>query len=113
MKTFLEHVLLNAVLYTGHRRAKTVTPQDVVHALRREGTPLYGFDGDPGSWHGALDEEERASARLHKRARELALEEHTRLRRAARAAGRDPNAVPVPPNAVFLAQARASLRPMP
>jgi histone H4 len=43
LKTFLENVIRDAVLYTAHARRKTVTANDVVYALKRQGTTLYGF----------------------------------------------------------------------
>ncbi|ETS83028.1 hypothetical protein PFICI_04904 [Pestalotiopsis fici W106-1] len=44
LKGYLESVLRDVVLYTEYRQAKTVTTTDVIHALRRRGTPIYGFD---------------------------------------------------------------------
>ncbi|KAH6659614.1 histone-fold-containing protein [Truncatella angustata] len=44
LKTFLEGVLKDCVTYCEYRRAKTVTTTDVLHALRRLGRPIYGFD---------------------------------------------------------------------
>ena len=41
---WLDRVLHDAVAYTEHRRAKTVSAEDVVHALKRQGHTLYGFD---------------------------------------------------------------------
>lgn len=43
LKMFLEHVLRDAVTYTEHARRKTVTPNDVIYALKRQGKTLYGF----------------------------------------------------------------------
>ena len=40
---FLETVLHRALIYTEHRRAKTLTPLDVVYALKGAGVSLYGF----------------------------------------------------------------------
>jgi len=45
LKVFLKNVIRDAVVYTEHARRKTVTPMDVVYALRRQGRTLYGFDG--------------------------------------------------------------------
>jgi histone H4 len=45
LKVFLETVIRDAVTYTDHARRKTVTPMDVVYALKRQGTILYGFSG--------------------------------------------------------------------
>ncbi|KAF7535858.1 hypothetical protein G7054_g5033 [Neopestalotiopsis clavispora] len=44
LKGYLESVLRDVVLYTEYRQAKTVTTTDVIHALRRRGTPIYGFE---------------------------------------------------------------------
>ena len=44
LKVFLKNVIRDAVVYTEHARRKTVTPMDVVYALRRQGRTLYGFD---------------------------------------------------------------------
>ncbi|KRX00221.1 Histone-fold [Pseudocohnilembus persalinus] len=43
LKSFLEHVVRDAVTYTEHARRKTVTAIDVVYALKRQGRTLYGF----------------------------------------------------------------------
>ena len=43
LKSFLEHVVKDAVTYTEHARRKTVTALDVVYALKRQGKTLYGF----------------------------------------------------------------------
>uniref|UniRef100_A0A7S3ICM6 Histone H4 n=1 Tax=Anophryoides haemophila TaxID=46462 RepID=A0A7S3ICM6_9CILI len=43
LKSFLEHVVKDAVTYTEHARRKTVTAIDVVYALKRQGRTLYGF----------------------------------------------------------------------
>lgn len=45
LKIFLENVVRDAVTYTEHARRKTVTVLDVVYALKRNGTTLYGFGG--------------------------------------------------------------------
>ena len=45
LKTFLENVIRDAVAYTEHAHRKTVTPMDVVYALKRQGRTLYGFGG--------------------------------------------------------------------
>ncbi|KAK2036670.1 histone H4 [Colletotrichum somersetense] len=46
LDAWLRSVLRDCVTYTEHRGAKTVTIYDVLHALRRKGTPIYGFDPD-------------------------------------------------------------------
>ena len=43
LKEFLENVIRDAVIYTEHRGAQTVTCQDVIYALKRQGRTLYGF----------------------------------------------------------------------
>lgn len=45
LRNFLENVIRDAVMYTEHARRKTVTPMDVVYALKKQGRPLYGFGG--------------------------------------------------------------------
>ena len=45
LKIFLQNVIRDAVVYTEHARRKTVTPLDIVYALRRQGRRLYGFGG--------------------------------------------------------------------
>lgn len=43
LKKFLEKTLFDAMIYTDHARRKTVTANDVVYALKRQGKQLYGF----------------------------------------------------------------------
>jgi histone H4 len=43
LKTFLESVIKDAVVYTSHAHRKTVTASDVVYALKKQGVTLYGF----------------------------------------------------------------------
>ena len=43
LKVFLENVIRDAIVYTEHARRKTVSAQDVVLALRRQGRTMYGF----------------------------------------------------------------------
>ena len=45
LKSFLENVIKDAVVYTEHAKRKTVTAMDVVHALKRQGKTIYGFGG--------------------------------------------------------------------
>ncbi|KAJ2980401.1 hypothetical protein NUW58_g6952 [Xylaria curta] len=40
----LEEIIKDCVTYTEYRQAKTVTINDVLHSLRRQGRPIYGFD---------------------------------------------------------------------
>ena len=44
MKLFLEDVIRDAVTNSEHAKRKTVTALDVVHALKRRGKTLYGFE---------------------------------------------------------------------
>jgi histone H4 len=45
LRVFLEELLRDTVAYTEHARRKTVTPLDVVYALKRQGRTLFGFGG--------------------------------------------------------------------
>ncbi|KAJ7452761.1 hypothetical protein B0H11DRAFT_1741657, partial [Mycena galericulata] len=45
LKIFLQHVIHDASLYTAHGHRTTVTPLDVMYALKRNGLTLYGFGG--------------------------------------------------------------------
>jgi len=45
LKIFLENVIHDALTYMEHARRKTVTTMDVVYALKRYGSTLYGFRG--------------------------------------------------------------------
>ncbi|KAI0541224.1 histone-fold-containing protein [Xylaria digitata] len=40
----LTEIIKDCVTYTEYRQAKTVTINDVLHSLRRQGRPIYGFD---------------------------------------------------------------------
>ncbi|KAI9171081.1 histone H4 [Paramyrothecium foliicola] len=44
LKERLQEILRLCVLYVDHRKAKTVTVQDVIYSLRTLGRPIYGFD---------------------------------------------------------------------
>jgi len=44
LKARLNVILRNVVTITEHSKRKTVTVTDVIFALRRLGTPVYGFD---------------------------------------------------------------------
>jgi histone H4 len=46
LKVFLENTIRDGVTYTEHARRKTVSAVDIVHALKRQGRTLYGFDGE-------------------------------------------------------------------
>jgi histone H4 len=41
LKVFLERLIRDAITYTEHARRKTVTVNDVVYALKRQGRTLY------------------------------------------------------------------------
>ncbi|KAJ7234521.1 histone H4 [Mycena haematopus] len=45
LKIFLQAVIHDAALYTAHGYRTTVTPLDVMYALKRNGMTLYGFGG--------------------------------------------------------------------
>jgi histone H4 len=42
LTAFLDSVVRDAVAYTEHARRKTVSALDIVYALKRQGTRLYG-----------------------------------------------------------------------
>ena len=41
LRDFITHVVHDAVTYTEYANRKTVTPNDIVHALKRNGYTLY------------------------------------------------------------------------
>ncbi|MES2875531.1 MAG: histone-like protein [Bacteroidota bacterium] len=43
LKEYLQAVLKDAVILVDHAKRKTVTVEDVVRAVRRQGKTLYGF----------------------------------------------------------------------
>jgi histone H4 len=43
LKVFLENLIRDAITYTEHSQRKTVTTNDVVHALKKQGRVMYGF----------------------------------------------------------------------
>ena len=45
LKVFLENIIRDTVTYTVYAKRRTVTPLDVVYALKRQGKTLYGFGG--------------------------------------------------------------------
>ena len=45
LRSFLENVVRDSVVYTEHAKRRTVTALDVVYALKRQGRTLYGFGG--------------------------------------------------------------------
>ena len=47
LKSFLQRIVLTATTYAEYARRKTVNVSDIIHALKREGRPLYGFDPEP------------------------------------------------------------------
>jgi len=44
LKTFLNTVIRDSLLYTEHAKRRTVTTGDVAFALSRQGRPLYGLN---------------------------------------------------------------------
>ena len=43
LKSYLEKVLKDAIIYTEHAKRKTVTSLDVIYALKKQGKSLYGY----------------------------------------------------------------------
>ena len=43
LKKFLRTIISDAVIYAQHARRKTLTSNDVVYALKKNGKTLYGF----------------------------------------------------------------------
>ena len=43
IRSFLENVIKDAIVFTEHSRRKTVTAMDIVYSLKRQGRCLYGF----------------------------------------------------------------------
>jgi histone H4 len=44
LKNFLSTIMRQAITYAEYAKRKTITPRDIIYALKREGRPLYGFD---------------------------------------------------------------------
>ena len=44
MHSFVKGLVRDAVVYTDYGRRTTVTAMDVIHALKKRGKQLYGFD---------------------------------------------------------------------
>ncbi|RUS14516.1 hypothetical protein BC937DRAFT_93701 [Endogone sp. FLAS-F59071] len=44
LKRFLTEVIHDVCVYVEYKRKKTITPLEVIYALKKRGTPLYGFD---------------------------------------------------------------------
>eukprot|EP00956_Cyclotella_meneghiniana_P011348 scaffold15942_cov78-Cyclotella_meneghiniana.AAC.11 len=44
LRAFLENVISDAIVYTEYAKRKTVTVNDVLYALKRQGKTLYGFE---------------------------------------------------------------------
>jgi histone H4 len=42
---FVDEVLEKAIIYCVHAHRKTVTPMDIIYALKKQGKVLYGFGG--------------------------------------------------------------------
>lgn len=47
LKLFLQRIMGSAVIYSEYARRKTVTVYDIIHALKREGHTLFGYDPIP------------------------------------------------------------------
>ncbi|KAF3923966.1 hypothetical protein ABW21_db0200717 [Orbilia brochopaga] len=60
----LKLLISDCVMYVEHSRRKTVTTQDVVYALNRAGTPIYGFDTTPNTASAAA--KRNRPLRMHK-----------------------------------------------
>ena len=43
LDAFLERVLGDSLTYCGHARRKTITIQDVIFSLKRQGRTIYGY----------------------------------------------------------------------
>ena len=43
IRTFLENIIKDAIVYTIHARRKTVIAMDIIYSLKRQGRCLYGF----------------------------------------------------------------------
>ena len=43
LQKFLENLIQDTVIYTGHANRKTVLAMDVIYALKRQGKTIYGF----------------------------------------------------------------------
>ena len=44
LKDFLKLVIMDAIMFTEHARRKTMSANDIVYALKRNGCVLYGFN---------------------------------------------------------------------
>lgn len=62
LKERLELIIRDCVTFCEYRKAKTITVSDVIHALRRLGRPIYGFDPDTHN-HPAAIKKAREAAR--------------------------------------------------
>jgi histone H3/H4 len=43
-RVYCEDVLKNAIVYSNHAKRKTVTANDVIYALKRQGVTMIGFN---------------------------------------------------------------------
>lgn len=43
LKSYLEKIIGDAIVYTEHAKRRTVTAMDVMYALKRNGKTLYGY----------------------------------------------------------------------
>ena len=46
LRKYVEQVIQDSLVYTEHARRKTMTAMDIVHALKRRKTTLYGFGNE-------------------------------------------------------------------
>ncbi|KAL3126005.1 hypothetical protein niasHT_003602 [Heterodera trifolii] len=44
LRSYLEIIIRDAAIYCQHERRKTMKSRDVVHALKRQGNLMYGFE---------------------------------------------------------------------
>ncbi|UKZ47285.1 hypothetical protein TrVGV298_001502 [Trichoderma virens] len=72
LKDFLTGVLQDAVTYVDHRRAKTITLEDILHSLKRRGRTLYYFSKDD-HWSEPKSHRQRMERRLPHRADRIEL----------------------------------------
>ncbi|KAG6959225.1 hypothetical protein JG688_00010164, partial [Phytophthora aleatoria] len=45
LKVFVSNLVQDAVVYSEYANRKAITAMDVIHALKRQGRTLYGFQG--------------------------------------------------------------------
>lgn len=42
-KVFLENIIKDSITYMEHANRKTITPMDIIYALKRRGRTIYGY----------------------------------------------------------------------